>query len=190
MTLIELLVSITIFGVVVSTSVAFMARQNAAFQDSIRRLVALRNLRYAVATLAQDLESLGTNVPDPQPALYYADEDVIVFSADYATNVADDPFAVFHDPDAPAGQVRAPTGGFSIPNSGAVFPDTLYESAPGVSGEETVFGDTCRTLPKDLAEPSYFGYRIGQNAGLLDVPAVSLLLPRPLAKAAIRIENP
>lgn len=132
MTLIELLVALTIFGVVVSTSVAFMARQNTAFQDSVRRLVALRNLRYAVSTLSQDLEALGTNVPDPQPALYYADGDVVVFSSDYATNVADDPFAVFHDPDAPAGQVRAPAGGFSIPNSSASFPDTAYESAPGV----------------------------------------------------------
>lgn len=138
MTLIELLVALTVFAVVISTSVAFMARQNAAFQDSIRRLVALRNLRYAVTTLSQDLEALGTNVPDPQPALYYADEDVIAFSADYATNVADDPFAVFHDPDAPSGQVRAPTGAFAIPNSTVAFPDTMYESAPGVSSPAEV----------------------------------------------------
>ncbi len=138
MTLIELIVALTIFGVVISTSVAFMARQNAAFQDSIKRLVALRNLRYAVTTLSQDLETLGTNVPDAQPALYYADEDVIVFAADYATNVPDDPFAVFHDPDAPAGQVRAPSGGFSIPNSAVSFPDTVYESAPGVASPAEV----------------------------------------------------
>ena len=132
MTLIELIVALTIFGVIISTSVAFMARQNAVFQDSIKRLVALRNLRYAVTALSQDLETLGTNVPDAQPALYYADEDVVVFSADYATNVADDPFAVFYDPHAPPGQVRAPSGGFSIPNSAVSYPDTVYESAPGV----------------------------------------------------------
>jgi len=138
MTLIELMVALTMFGVIITTSVAFMARQNTAFQGSIRRLVALRNLRYAVTTLSQDLEALGTNVPGGQPALFYADEDVVVFSADYATNVADDPFAVFHDPDAPAGQVTAPSGGFAIPNSAVSFPDTLYESAPGVASPAEV----------------------------------------------------
>lgn len=138
MTLIELIVALTMFGVVISTSVAFMARQNSAFQDSIKRLVALRNLRYAVTTLSQDLEALGTNVPDAQPSLYYGDEDVVVFSADYATNVADDPFAVFHDPDAPAGQVRAPAGGFAIPNSAVSFPDTVYEAVPGVASPAEV----------------------------------------------------
>lgn len=132
MTLVELLVAITIFGVVISTTVAFMARQNQAFQESIDRLVALRNLRYAATTLSQDLETLGTNVPEGQPALFYADEDVIAFSADYATNIANDPFAVYHDPDAPAGQVRAPTGSFSIPKSGVTYPDTSYQAAPGV----------------------------------------------------------
>lgn len=132
MTLVELLVALTVFGIVISTTVAFMASQNTAFQESIRRLVAIRNLRYAATTLAQDLETLGTNVPDAQPTLFYGDGDVLAFSADYATNIADDPFAVFYDPDAPAGEVRAPTGGFAIPNSSVSFPDTLYESVPGV----------------------------------------------------------
>lgn len=132
MTLVELLVALTIFGVVITTSIAFMARENSAFQSAIRRLVALRNIRYAVTTMSQDLETLGTNVPDGQPALFYADGDVIAFSADYATNIAGDPFAVFHDPDAPSGQVTAPNGAFGIPNSLASIPDTVYESAPGV----------------------------------------------------------
>lgn len=132
MTLVELLVALTIFGVVISTSVAFMAKQNTAFQNGVHRLVTLRNLRYAIGTLSQDLETLGTNVPNAQPTLFYADEDVVAFSSDYATNVAHNPFAVFYDPDAPTGQVSAPTGGFSIPNSSASIPDTVYEIAPGI----------------------------------------------------------
>lgn len=132
MTLVELMVSLTVFGVVITTAVAFMARQNTVFQDSIRRIVALRNVRYAAATLGQDLEALGTNVPDGQPVLVYGGRDVITFSADLVTNIADDPFAVFYDPDAPGGEVRAPAGGFSIPNSAASYPDTAYESVPGV----------------------------------------------------------
>ncbi len=132
MTLVETLVALTVFAIVISTALGFMARQNSIYQDGIRRLVALRNLRYAISTLSQDLETLGTNVPNSQPDLFYADEDVIAFSADYATNIADDPFAVFHDPDAPNGQVTAPSGGFSIPNSGASVPNVRYESAPGL----------------------------------------------------------
>lgn len=132
MTLVELMVALTILGVVVTTSLAFMASQNTAFQASLNRLVALRNLRYAVSTLAQDLETLGTNVPEGQPTLVYADGDVIAFAADYATNLSGDPFAVFHDPDAPNGQVSAPGGGFSIPNATVSFPDTVYEAVPGV----------------------------------------------------------
>ena len=132
LTLVELLVAMTIFAVVITATLAFMAKQNEAFQDSIHRLVALRNMRYAAATLSQDLETLGTNVPDIQPALYYAGEDVVVFAADYATNIANDPTAVFYDPDAPSGQVQAPSGAFQIPNTGVSFPNTVYESSPGI----------------------------------------------------------
>jgi type II secretory pathway pseudopilin PulG len=154
MTLIELLVALTIFGLVISASLGFMAQQNAAFQEATRRLVALRNLRYAAATMGQDLETLGTNVPGAQPAFYYGDEDVVVFSADYATNIANDPFAVFYDPDAPSGQVRAPSGSFSIPNSAVAFADTVYESAPGVPSPAEVIAfyvtpDTSTTRSDD-----------------------------------------
>ena len=69
MTLIELLVALTIFGIVITSAVAFTARQNSAFQESLVRLGALRNLRYAVTTLEQDLQTLRTNVPTRQPGL-------------------------------------------------------------------------------------------------------------------------
>jgi prepilin-type N-terminal cleavage/methylation domain-containing protein len=132
MTLVELVVALTIFAVVITASLGFMTIQNNAFQESSHRLVALRNLRYAAATLSQDLETLGTNVPEAQPALFYAGDDVIVFAADYATNISNDPFAVFFDPDAPSGQVQAPAGAFPIPTTAAFFPNAVYESAPGI----------------------------------------------------------
>jgi prepilin-type N-terminal cleavage/methylation domain-containing protein len=130
-TLVELTIALVILGVVVSTAVAFVARQNSAYQGAVDRMVALRNLRYAVTTLAQDLETLGTNVPAGQPAFFYGDDDVITFAADYATNVTNDPFAVYYDPDAPSGEVVAPTGEFPIPNSSYNFPDTVYRTGTG-----------------------------------------------------------
>ena len=133
MTLVELIVAITIFGVVITAAVGFAAKQNTAYQEALLRLNSLRNLRYAVTTLDQDLQTLGTNVPQFQPSLIYASDDVITFSADYATNVADDPFAVYHDPDAPDGQVRAPTSPFVIPTTGVTAADTTYQVQAGVT---------------------------------------------------------
>jgi prepilin-type N-terminal cleavage/methylation domain-containing protein len=131
MTLVELLVALTVFGIVITVTLGFVSQQNTAFHTAIERLGALRNVRYAVDALVQDLETLGTNVPTGQPSLIYGDADVVVFSADYAANVAD-PFAVFHDPDAPAGQVQAPTGPFTIPTTAHTAADTAYTVGPGI----------------------------------------------------------
>lgn len=131
-TLVELIIAITIFGVVVTTAVAFAAKQNTAFQVALLRLNGLRNLRYAITTLDQDLQTLGTNVPASQPTLVYGGSDVVTFSADYASNVANDPFAVYHDPDAPNGEVSAPSARFTIPTTAATAADTTYEVQPGV----------------------------------------------------------
>jgi len=131
-TLVELIVAITIFGVVITAAVGFAAKQNTAFQSALLRLNALRNLRYAISSLDQDLQTLGTNVPASQPTLVYGGTDVVTFSADYASNVANDPFSVYHDPDAPAGQVSAPLAPFVIPTTGITAADTTYEVAPGV----------------------------------------------------------
>lgn len=134
MTLVEVLIALTIFGVIVTAALSFMSQQNTAFQTAVDRMGALRNVRYAVTLLAQDLETLGTNVPGQQPSLVYADSSVITFAADYATNVANDPFAVFYTPGAPNGQVRAPAAAdtFVIPTTSVVTPDTVYLVGPGV----------------------------------------------------------
>lgn len=131
-TLVELIIAITIFGVVVTAAVGFAAKQNTVFQAALLRLNGLRNLRYAITSLDQDLQTLGTNVPAAQPTLVYGGANVVTFSADYASNVANDAFAVYQDPDAPAGQVSAPAAPFVIPTTGVTAADTTYEVRPGV----------------------------------------------------------
>ncbi len=174
MTLTELIVALTIFLIVISTALSFMAQQNSAFQSAVDRLVALRNLRYAATTLSQDLETLGTNTPESQPSLYYGGDDVVAFSADYATNVANDPFAVFHDPDAPTGQVSAPSGGFAIPNAGVSFPDTTYEVTPGVASPAEVIVFFFRADSSTARTDDYVLFR-QVNAGGPEVIARNLL---------------
>ncbi|MDT8368566.1 MAG: prepilin-type N-terminal cleavage/methylation domain-containing protein [Longimicrobiales bacterium] len=205
MTLVELVIALTIFGVIISTALVFMSRQNEAYQTSLRRTIALRNVRYAVTTLRQDLETLGTNVGADQPPLVHADDDVVVFSADHTTNVSGDPFAVFHDPDAPSGSVIAPSGSFSIPNASQSWPGVAYESAPGIrsSAEAILFWfapdvTTARTddyqlmrrvntgepdvvarrLLRDGSEPFFTYVRlVDQGGGLLPTPVPDSLLP-------------
>lgn len=138
MTIVELMVAMTIFGVIVSVALSFMAQQNTAFQTSLERMSALRNARYALTTLGQDLETLGTNVPGSQPSLVYADDDVVLFSADYATNTAGDPFAVFYDPDAPATQVSAPASPFTVPTTGVTAADSAYQAGGVASPAEMI----------------------------------------------------
>jgi len=132
-TLVELLIALTIFGVVITVSLGYMTQQNRAFQLALERMSALRNGRYALTTLAQDIETLGTNVPGSQPSLIYADSTVLTFSADYVTNIANDPFAVFYDPDAPVGQVQAPAAPFTIPTTSITAADSTYGVGAGVA---------------------------------------------------------
>lgn len=125
MTLIELLIALALFGVVISAALWTFARQNSAYQVGIDRMSAMRGARYAAAKLESDLRTMGTNVPGDQPEFVYGADDVVAFTADYATNLEGDPFAVYHEPGAPTGQVTLPRNPVPIPNSGASFPDTV-----------------------------------------------------------------
>jgi prepilin-type N-terminal cleavage/methylation domain-containing protein len=131
-TLVEMIVAITIYGIVLAAGIGFVAMQNSLFHRGLDRMTALQNLRYALSSLQTDIPTLGTNVPTSQPALVYAGDDVLAFSSDYASNVADDIFATYVDPGAPNGQVTAPDPGVTIPNSGGyTWPATPYRSRVG-----------------------------------------------------------
>jgi type II secretory pathway pseudopilin PulG len=133
MTIIELLVSMAVFGILITMALRALTTENLAYQEGLQRMSAVRNIRYAMSTLESNLRTLGTNTPDQQPELIYAGPNAVAFSADYATNVANDPFAVFYDPGAPAGQVTAPITAVPIPTSPHSFPGRRYEVVPGVN---------------------------------------------------------
>ncbi len=129
-TLVELLIVTVVFGVVLSGALGFMTMQHSAFMKGADRLMTLQNLRYAYQTLEIDLTTLGSNVPEGQPAMVLAGEDVIAFTADYTSNLANDVSAVYVDRDAPNGLVQAPRVTIDLPNSPFSWPDTIYK-APG-----------------------------------------------------------
>lgn len=130
-TLIELIVSLMIFGIVLAAGIGFVATQNRMFQRGLDRMTALQNLRYALNALETDLPTLGTNVPVQQPTLVYASATAIAFSADYASNIANDIFASYIDLGAPNGQVTAPNPTITIPTSTFNWPSTTYLNTSG-----------------------------------------------------------
>lgn len=132
-TLIELLISIVVFGIIIAGAMGFLASQNDAFRRGTERMEAIQNLRYAAGMLESDLRTLGTNLPGDQPSLVYAGDDVVAFSADYASNTPNDIFAVYTLPEAPAGQVMAPTGALVIPNSTYSWPTVSYQTTAGTN---------------------------------------------------------
>lgn len=130
-TLVELVVAVSIYGIVLAAGIGFVAKQNTMFARGLDEMASLQNLRYAMNSLETDIPTLGTNVPTIQPSLVYADDDVLAFSGDYASNVANDVFASYIDLGAPNGQVTAPSPSITLPNSAVTWPDTLYLGTAG-----------------------------------------------------------
>ena len=129
-TLIELLIVMAVFGIVLTGALGFMTIQQNAFNKGVDQLMTLQNLRYAYQTMEIDLSTLGSNVPDGQPSMVLAKDDVIAFTTDYTSNVANDVSTVYIDLDAPNGLVQVPPSSIDLPNSSFSWPDTTY-TAPG-----------------------------------------------------------
>jgi len=106
-TLIELMITLVVFGIVVAGALQLLDSQGKAVRLGNQKLGALQQLQFSMSTLDNQIRIAGGGVVANQPFLVYAGTDVIAFNADYATNVANDPFAAYYDPDAPNGTVSA-----------------------------------------------------------------------------------
>lgn len=142
MTLIELLISMTVFTVVLGVAVRFLLVQSTGFRLASAAVGAEQNMRFAAGIMRQDLMLAGANVPDKQPVIVYAGTSAVAFNVDYATNLTTNVSAVYVDPNAPAGQVSALTfaNRITIPGSSPalLYPDTSYTIAGSNSDAETI----------------------------------------------------
>jgi prepilin-type N-terminal cleavage/methylation domain-containing protein len=139
-TMVELLIALLVLGVITTGALGYYMSQNRAFTVGSERASATQNLLYAASAVRRDVATAGTNLGPGQPSLVYAGADVIAFNADYVSAVPD-PFAVYHDADAPAGAVMGARveSAFRIPNSPVTYPDTTYPGlGTAVSGAETL----------------------------------------------------
>lgn len=132
-TLLELLVSLVVLAVVVAMTLSFIAAQQRAFGTGAARAEVMRNLHHAASMLERDLRTTGTNLAQGQPFMVYADDHVIAVNADYASNLENDPAAVYYDPDAPDEVVAALTSRtpVTIPGSAFSYPDSTYRYMGG-----------------------------------------------------------
>ena len=130
-TLIELMVSLLIFGFIMTAALSFLSIQNKGFRTGMDRMSSLQTLRYVLQSLETDVQTAGINMVSGQPELVVADDDVLAFNADYASNIENDFFAVYYDPDAPAGQVTALRTAITIPQTTFQYPDTAYVTGGG-----------------------------------------------------------
>lgn len=135
MTLLEMLVAMIVFSIVLGGALSVFRSQSRGFAKGSDRMTVLQNVRFATGMLETDLRTAGSGVPDIQPYLVYAGEDVVAFNANYTSNIATDVSAVYVDPDAPAGSVSAlmVTNTITVPNSAFVYPDTTYLQGAGIN---------------------------------------------------------
>lgn len=139
-TLVELIVALSLFSVLLATTLGFYRQQGKAFTEGNDRMTVMQNLRYGINAVEQNVRTAGIGVPVSQPVIVYAGEDVVAFNADYATNLANDFTAVFYDPRLPGAAVSAvgPDRAFTIPLTGFVYPDSAYFVGSGNSPAETI----------------------------------------------------
>ena len=128
LTLIEMLIALTVFSIVLAGALAFLRAQGRSFTLGTQRSAMLQNSRFAFDELERDLRTAGAGAPDIQPDMVYADGNVVVFNANYASRTPGDVFAVYSDPDVPLGAVDAvrKSDRFTIPMTAVAYPDTDY----------------------------------------------------------------
>ncbi len=136
--LVELLVALVVMGLVTSVALSFFRTQSAGFRRGSDRFTVMQNARFAMNALEKDLRTAGGNLTEGQPALVYAGSLAVAFNADFATNNANDPFAIYYEPEAPDSAVTSlgAAQAMQIPGTAFTYPDTTYRSG-GTSGAKS-----------------------------------------------------
>jgi len=140
LTLIEMLVALLVFSFVMAGALAFLRAQGRSFTLANQRVGMYQNARYALNEMEKDLRTAGAAAPDIQPQLIYLGPNVVAFNANYWTDVQNDPFAVYYNPDAPTGSVTAmeKADRIVIPLTSFYYPDTSYYMGVVNSPSETI----------------------------------------------------
>lgn len=142
--LVELLVTTVIFGIVMTTAFSFLLVQTRSYRALATRTDQVQNARFGHDILRQELRTAGTNVLEEQPLIVFASDSVFAFNADLLTNRADSgrfTGAIYVDPYASDAEANAlsTANAIVVPGSAFTYPLADYTSLAGTDGEaETI----------------------------------------------------
>jgi len=129
MTLIEMLIALTVFSLVMASTLGFLSKQAKGLDRNNVEMGMLQNLTFAGNLLEQEIRLAGANVPFKQPGVVAAEANTLVFNADYASNI-DSLYTVYYNPGMPTGQVDALLASQRFALSGTspsyMYPDSSY----------------------------------------------------------------
>ncbi|MEP6836052.1 MAG: prepilin-type N-terminal cleavage/methylation domain-containing protein [Gemmatimonas sp.] len=143
-TLVELLVTMSIFGVVGASAVGFLLAQSKGFRATSGRSEQIQNGRFGRDLMRQEIRTAGTNTTDFQPVIVYASDSVFAFNADLLTNRVDSTGftgAIYTDTYATNAEASSFDVGSAqvIPGSSFTYPLANYSSVAGTTGDaETI----------------------------------------------------
>jgi len=140
-TLIEMLVSLVVLSLVMSSAVWFFRGISRSVAGSGERMDAMQNLRYGVSTMDRELRNAGAGTTETQPTLVYISPSVVVFNSDLVSPIAGSPTAVNYNPDVNPNAANAPTTSqkFFIAGTSIQYPDSTYHtSGTTISPAETI----------------------------------------------------
>lgn len=143
-TLVELLVTMSIFGVVGASAVGFLLAQSKGFRVTATRSEQIQNGRFGRDLMRQEMRTAGTNTTDFQPVIVYAGDSVFAFNSDLLTNRVDSAKftgAIYTDPYATSSEASSFDLGSAqaIPGTSFTYPLANYSTVAGTTGEaETI----------------------------------------------------
>ncbi|MGI8548157.1 MAG: hypothetical protein ACR2M1_12640 [Gemmatimonadaceae bacterium] len=144
-TLLEMMLAVTIMLLVFGMAIPVFRSQLRAMDTHASRFDTQQNVRFAIATIDEQLRVAGVGVLDNQPMIVQAAPFALTFNADFATRDEASEGgafgAVYLDPDLPAGSTMGmvQTAKVGLPLSSVMYPDTTYRRGTGaLSAAETI----------------------------------------------------
>lgn len=181
-TLLEMLLAVTIMLLVFGMAVPVFRSQLRAMDSHAGRLDAQQNVRFAIATVEQELRVAGGGVLDKQPMIVMAAPYAVTFNADFATrDTASEGGAfgaVYLDTDLPVGSTMSitPASAIQLPLSTVTYPDSAYRNAS--SGQLSAAETISFWVALDLSTGSNGRYALFRrvNAGPTDTLARGMVI--------------
>jgi type II secretory pathway pseudopilin PulG len=178
-TLVEIVIALTLLGILGAAAITFFIKQTRAVTATAGRLDAQQNVSFALDAIDHDLRVAGTGLGIGQPAVIEAHPYAITFNADLVTtDTSSVTTASYFDPSMPESLTVAMTPGHPItfPYSATSYPDSLYVQATGlISNAETI--SYWVTLDSTTPRPDDYLLLRRVNTGAPTVVARGLVFP-------------